>query len=258
MEESTPSARFTKVEWRHRTLRFQTTGVNRGLRPFHAPTLDARSWVPSSAYQGHAARAAAGMAQPEEGAQDIGEALNIFLLAWKLVLQAGRCALEYYPEGARTRLERSIEVTAQRNALFPSEGDGPNLKQSFALASGNYGDQEWSPVIHQTAGYQLASGSPFLVSPLIVQFERCLFSASKDTAGVGAKHFLHPRRSRSPTSIPSFSYQDILQHRQPRGAFFPLRGYGTFRTERCQDLYGDEPPKDQSCRKRTDKRSRPC
>lgn len=53
------------------------------------------------------------MAQREEGAPDIGEALDIFLIAWKLVLQAGRCALEYYPEGARTRLERSIEVTAQ-------------------------------------------------------------------------------------------------------------------------------------------------
>jgi hypothetical protein len=108
MEGSTPSARFIKVAWRHRTLRFQTTGVNRGLRPFHAPTLDVRSWVRSSAYQGHAVRAAAGMAQREEGAQDIGEALNIFLLAWKLVLQAERCALEYYPQVARTRLERSI------------------------------------------------------------------------------------------------------------------------------------------------------
>jgi hypothetical protein len=115
----------------------------------------------------------------------------------------------------------------------------------------------WSPLTHQTAGYQLDNGFPLLVSPLNVQFEHCLFSLSKDTGGVGA--------------IPSPSKEPVTdQHPQLLTSGLPSRntststalwdfgGSGTFWTGRCQDLYGDEPPKDQCCRRRLDKRSRPC
>ena len=78
MEGSTPSVRL------HRTVR-----VNVGPRLFNVQMMDVRSSVRSSVYQGPALCAVAGMAQREEGAQDISE-ITFFSLAWRVLMQADR------------------------------------------------------------------------------------------------------------------------------------------------------------------------